>query len=110
MLADVGAGGGERIVLADKPHRVGAAPLVHQRDVAGNIHAGRTQRHTGDRILQRPQAAVVEDVLLIIVPEALQPHQHQLGGVDADGTVRCVHDDLSGVFNAAEDADLRLTL
>ena len=109
MLADVGAGNGEGVVLADEPHSVGAAAFAHQGNVAGNVHASGTQGHTGHRVFQSPQAAVVENVLLIVVPEALQAHQHQIGGIDADGAVRRVHDDLGGVFDAAENADLRLT-
>ena len=108
MLADVGAGSGEGIVLADEPHSVGAAALVHQGDVAGDVHASGAQGHTGHGVAQAAQAAVVEDVLLIVVPEALQTHEHKIGGVDADGAVGGVHDDLGGVFNAAQDADAGL--
>ena len=42
MLADIGAGRGEGIVLADQAHCISAATLPYQRHVAGDIHAGGT--------------------------------------------------------------------
>lgn len=50
----------------------------------------------------------MQDMFLIIVPEALQAHQDQIGRVDSDGTVRAVHDDLGGIFDPAQDADVSL--
>ena len=49
MLADVGAGGGQGVVLADQAHGVGVAPDAHQGHVARDIHARRTQGHAGHR-------------------------------------------------------------
>ena len=99
VLADVGAGGGEGVVLADELHRVGVAALADQGDVAGDVHAGGTQRHAGHRVLQTAQAAVAEDVLLIVIPEALNTHQHQPGSLDADGAVGSVYDGLGGALD-----------
>ena len=48
----------------------------------------------------------MQDMFLIIVREALQAHQDQIGRVDSDGTVRAVHDDLGGIFDPAQDADV----
>ena len=110
MLADVGAGGGEGVVLADEPHGVGVAARVYQGDVAGDVHAGGAQGHAGHRVFQTSQAAMVEDMLLVVVPEALQTHQHQIGGVDADGAVRRVRNDLGGGLDPVQDLQLRLTL
>ena len=53
---------------------------------------------------------MAEDVLLIVVPEALEAHEHQLGGIDADGAVSGVHDGLGGLLNAAEDLNVRLAV
>ena len=86
MLADIGAGRWERVVLPDQAHRIGAAPLVDQSDIAGDIHPRRAQGHAGHRILQISQTAVVLDVLNVVVPEALQSLEHQSGSVVADGT------------------------
>ena len=102
VLADVGAGGGEGIVLADQAHRVAAAALADEGDVAGNIHPGGAQRHAGHGVFEAPQAPVVEDVLLVVVPEAPQAHENQIGRVDADGAVRGVHNHLGGALNAVE--------
>ena len=108
VLADIGAGRGEGIVLADEAHRVLAAALADEGDVARDIHPGGAQRHAGHGVLKAPQAAVVEDMLLVIVPEALEAHEDQAGGVGADGAVRRVHNDLGGFLNPPEDAQIRL--
>ena len=92
MLADIGAGRGERIVLADEPHRVGAASLAHQRHIAGHVHPGGTQGHAGHGQLQAGETAMMFHVLLIVIPEALQPVQHQPRRVASDGAVGGVQD------------------
>ena len=108
MLTDVGAGDGKGIVLADEAHRVGAALLLHQGDVAGDVHPCGTQGHAGHGVSQVAEAAVVEDVLLIILPEALEAHQDHVGGIDADGAVRRVGDGLRRLLDVGEDAEIRL--
>ena len=92
VLADVGAGRGERIILSDEAHRVGAAPLAHQRHVAGHVHPGGAEGHAGDGQLQAGKTAAVVHVLFIVVAEALQAIQHQAGRVAADGAVSGVQD------------------
>ena len=91
VLADIGTGHGEGIVLTDQPHRIGAASLAYQGHIAGYVHTGGTQGHAGHRQLQARQTAVVQDVFLVVIPEALQPVQHQSGGVAPDGAVGGVH-------------------
>ena len=91
VLADVSTGHGEGIVLTDQPHRIGAASLAYQGHIAGYVHTGGTQGHAGHRQLQARQTAVVQDVFLVVIPEALQPVQHQSGGVAPDGAVGGVH-------------------
>ena len=108
MLADIGAGRGEGIVLADQAHRVGAAPLVHQCNISGNIHAGGAQGHAGHWVFQASQAAMMENVLLIVVPKALETHQDQLRRIYADGTVRRVHNDLGRIFDPPQDPHRRI--
>ena len=85
VLADIGAGHGEGVVLADEPHRVGAAARADQGDVSGDVHPRRAQGHAGHRVLQAAQAAVVVDVLPVVVGKALQAVEHQPGGVLPDG-------------------------
>ena len=58
---------------------------VDQSYVTGNIHARRAQRHAGHRIFQTAQAAVVVDVLPVVVGKAADAVEHQLGGVLTDG-------------------------
>ena len=41
---------------------------------------------------------MMENVLLIVVPKALETHQDQLRRIYADGTVRRVHNDLCGLL------------
>ena len=93
MLADVGAGRGEGVVLADELDRVGVPPLGDQGHVAGDVHAGGTQRHAGHRVFQAAQAAALGDVGDVVIPEAPEPQQHLLGRVHADGAVGGVVDD-----------------
>lgn len=68
---------------------------LESTDIQGVVHhIPAAAGLAGHRVLQAAQAAVMEDVLLIVIPEAPQAHQHQIGGVDADGAVRRIHDDL----------------
>src|SRR5699024_6481963 len=85
MLADVGAGHREGVVLADEPHRVVAAAGVDEGDVAGDVHPGGAQGHTGHRVFEAAQAAVVVDVFPVVVGKAVDAVEHQTGGVLADG-------------------------
>ena len=71
MLADIGAGRGERIVLADELHGVGVAAILDQYQIAGNIHVRRAQGHAGYRVLHTTEAAMAQNVLFIVVAEAL---------------------------------------
>ena len=98
MLADIGAGSGKGVVLPHQAHGVGIAACIYQRDVAGNVHACGTHGHTGNRVVQGTQAAMVENMLLKILPEAPDTGEDQVGGVDADGTVCRIHNDLSRLF------------
>jgi hypothetical protein len=106
VLADVGAGSGEGIVLTDQAHGVGVASLAHQRHVARHVHAGGTQRHTGDRQLQTGQTPVVQDVLLVIVPETVQTVQHQPRRVPSDGAVGGVHNGAGRLFDDVDGAQV----
>ena len=99
MLTDIGTRRGEGVVLPDEAHCVGIALLADQGDITGDVDPRRAQRHAGYRVFQPTQAAVILDMLLIILPEALEPHQDQARGLGADGTVRRINDDLGRIFN-----------
>ena len=79
MLADETADCRQGIVLPDELHRILVSALMHQGNVARNVHVGRTLEHTGHGlVLLRPAAAVL-NMLHIIVPEALHALQHHPG-------------------------------
>ena len=110
VLADIGAGCWEGVVLTDELNRVVAAARVDQSDVTGNIHPGGTQRHAGHGVFETAKTPVMENVLLVIVPKALQAHQDQICRVDADGAVRRFGNGLRGAFNAGQNSDFRLSV
>ena len=99
VLADVGAGHREGIVLADEADGVLAAAGAYERNIAGDVDAGGTQRHAGHGVLQIAQAAVVVDVLPVVVREAVNSVQHQLGRVPPDGAGGGGGDGLGGLLN-----------
>ena len=99
VLAYVGAGHREGVVLADEADGVLAAAGADEGDIAGDVDAGRAQGHAGDRILQVAQASVVMDVLPVVVREATDAVQHQLGGMAADGAGGGGGDGLGGLLD-----------
>jgi len=110
MLADIGAGSGHGVILADQAHRVGAAALAHQGHIAGHVHTGGAQCHAGHRQGQACQTSVMLDMLDIIVPEALQTVHHQAGGVTADGAVGGVDDAVGRLFDDGQGGQIRLAV
>ena len=86
VLADQAANRGEGVVLPDQAHCVGAAALAHQRNIAGNVHVGGAALHAGHG-LKVGGAVALTDVRQVIVLEGLQAVQHQIGCLEADGTV-----------------------
>ena len=90
VLAYVSAGGGEGIVLADKPYGVGIAAVFDKSHIAGYIHTGGAEGHAGHGVLHTAEAAVMQYVLLIVIPEAREPVGYKAGGIAADGAVRRV--------------------
>ena len=104
MLADIGAGGGEGIVLADQPDGVLIASGAHQRDIAGDIDGSRAQRDAGHRLAVGAGAASVADMLFIVLPAADQAFIHHVGGLIADGAVGRMHDRLGRFFQKPQGA------
>ena len=103
MLADVGAGNGEGIVLADQADSIGIAAFVDQGHITGDIHGGGALGHAGNGVFQTAKAAAGGHMLLEIVPEGDQSIQHQLTGINADGAVGGVHDHLGGGLDPVQD-------
>ena len=99
VLAHVGTGGGEGVVLSDEAHRVLVPPKPDEGDVAGNVHMGRAGGDAGYRVAQAADAPAVEHVFLVVLPKAPHPPEHHVGRLIADGTVGGVGDHLGGALN-----------
>ena len=110
MLADVSAGDGEGIVLANQLHSVSAAALMDQSHIAGDVHGSGALCHTGNGILHAAQAAAGLHMLLKIIPEGNQCVQHQLAGINTDGAVSGVHNHLSGGLNPIQNIRIGLSV
>ena len=102
VLAHIGAGGGERIVLPDQLDRVVVPALPDQRHIAGHIHMGGTGGDARHGVAQAADAAAVEDVLLIVLPEATDALEHHVGPLVADGAVGGIGDDLGGALDQVD--------
>ncbi len=93
MLADESADRRQGIVLSDQLHRILITSLMHQGDIARNVHMGRTLEHTGYRLVLFCLAAAMLNMLHVVIPEALHALQHHASCLGADGAVR-------GIVNA----------
>ena len=92
MLADVRAGRGERIVLSDEAHGVRIAAVLDEHKIARDIHTRGTQRNARHRLAHPAETAVAQDMLFIVVAEALHAVEHQTRRIASDGTVGAVDD------------------
>ena len=88
MLTDIGTDGREGIILPYQSDSIGISSFLHQCDIAGNIHTGRTHGNTGNRLIQTGRTASVQDMLLIIIPKSLHTLQHHVGSLLSDCTIR----------------------
>ena len=89
MLADQAADSRERIVLADQAHCVSVTSLMDKRNIARDVHLRGTLVDTGNRLVLQSLAAAVQDMLLIVIPEALRrPFKTMRAASGTDGTVR----------------------
>ena len=102
VLAHIGAGGGEGVVLSDEAHRVLVPPQPDEGDVPGDVHMGRAGGDTGDRVAQTADAPAVEHMLLVVLPEAPHAPEHHVGRLIADGTVGGVGDHLGGALDEVD--------
>ena len=99
MLADIGAGGGERIILADKANSIVAASFVDKGNVTGNIHSCRAKSNAGHGIFQTTKAAIMENMLHIIIAEAMNAVEDDSGGLSAYGAVGAGNNNLGGFLD-----------
>jgi hypothetical protein len=93
------AGYGERIVLADQANCVSTASCVNQRNITRNINACRAKCHAGYGLVQAAEAAVIANVLQIIITESDYAAQYHVGCFKTDGAVCGILDDSGCLFN-----------
>ena len=92
MLADHGAGRGQRVVLADQVDGTGVILLAHQRNVARNIHMSGAQVDAGYLLPHIGGTQLLLNVALVLQLKAAQSAQHLGSRLVANGTVRTVPD------------------
>ena len=92
MLADKAAGGRERVVLADQTDRIGVSSFFHKRHIARNVHMGRADRDTGNRLVVGTGTASVPDMLHIVIAVADESLVDHVRRLIADGAVGGIHD------------------
>ena len=88
MLADHSTGCRERIIFPDQTHRVLVPVRPHQSDISGNIHMGRAEIDTWNRLLERPCTAVLGHMRDIVLPKSMKTGQKQSRRLGPDSTVR----------------------
>ena len=92
MFADETAGRREWVVLADQLDGVCIAAFSYQGNITWNVHMGRTDRDTRDRLVVCTGTAAFLDVLHIVIAVADQPLIDHVRRLIADRTVRGIHD------------------
>ena len=92
MLTDKTAGRRERVVLPDQADRIGISSFFHERHITRNVHMGRTDRDTRDRLVVCTGTSAFLDVLHIVIAVADQPLIDHVRRLIADRTVRGIHD------------------
>ena len=92
MLTDKAAGGRERVVLADQADRISISSFFHKRHIARNVHMGRADRDTGNRLVVGTGTASVPDMLHIVIAVADESLVDHVRRLIADGAVGGIHD------------------
>ena len=110
VLADIGAGRGHGIVLADQAHGIGAAALTNQCHITGYIHTCRTHGYAGHRQRQTGKTAMMLNMFDVILAKALQAVHHQSGSVTANGTVSRIDNAAGCLFNNVQCAHVGLAV
>ena len=110
MLTDKAAGRRERVVLPDQADRIGISSFFHERHITRNVHMGRTDRDTRDRLVVCTGTAAVLDVLHIVISVADQPLIDHVRRLIADRTVRGVHDRQCCLFHKIQRVHRRFSV
>ena len=110
MLADKAAGGWERVVLADQTDRVGVSSFFHKRHIARDVHMGRTDRDTGNRLVVGTGTASVPDMLHIVIAVADESLVDHVRRLIADGAIGGVHDRQRRFFHKLQRVHCRFSV
>ena len=110
MLTDKTAGRWERVVLADQANRIGISSFFHERHITRNVHMGRTDRDTGNRLVVGTGTASVPDMLHIVIAVADESLIDHIRRLIADGTVRGVHDGKRCLFHKIQRVHRRFSV
>ena len=98
VLADVGAGGREGVVLANQTHGIGVAPFAYEGDVARDIDVGGTERTAGNSLLFGDEAVAAGSMLHVVVAEAAQAEQDGIRSLHANGAIGGIGDGCGGLL------------
>ena len=99
MLADIGAGRGEGIILADKADSIIAATFVDKGDGAGDVHACGAKSNAGNGIFKAAEAAVMENMLHIVIAEAMDAVENDSCCLTTYGAVGAGNNNLGGFLD-----------
>ena len=110
MLTDKAAGGWERVVLADQADRISISSFFHKRHIARNVHMGRTDRDTGNRLVVGTGTASVPDMLHIVIAVADESLVDHVRRLIADGAVGGIHDRQCCLFHKIQRVHRRFSV
>ena len=110
MLTDKAAGGRERVVLADQADRIGVSTFFHKGHIARDVHMGRADRDTGNRLVVCTGTAPVPDMLHIVIAVADESLVDHVRRLIADGTVSGVHDGKRCLFHKIQRVHCRFSV
>ena len=110
MLTNKAAGGWERVVLPDQADRVGVSSFFHKRHIARDVHMGRTDRDTGNRLIVGTGTAPVPDVLHIVIAVADESLVDHVRRLIADGAVGGIHDRQCCLFHKIQRVHRRFSV
>ena len=99
MLTDKTAGSGEWIVLANQTDGISITSFPYKGNISRDIHMGRTERNTWDRLFVLAGTSFLADMFFIIFPASDKTLIDHMCGFIPDGTVSAFHDRNSQFFH-----------
>ena len=110
MLTNKAAGGWERVVLPDQTDRVGVSSFFHKRHIARDVHMGRADRDTRNRLVVGTGTSSVPDMLHIVIAVADESLIYHIRRLIADGAIRGVHDRQCCLFHKIQRVHRRFSV